>query len=354
MKIKYSEEGRGDSGSRVLDVSWETIVKIIVVTGALYLVYLVRDILIWFVFALVISILFNPAINFLRKIRVPRVLATVLVYLTLFALLGSIIFVLAPLLFSELQHFSNNLPTYFDQAAPYFSGLKIEALKDFQTFSDAMGGMLSSASGNIFTAIGAFFGGLLAAVAIFAIAFFLSLEEEQLAKTVALVAPKRYKAKTLGVWRKSQKKIASWFGIRIACCIFIGLVTGIICYVLDVKYAVFFGLFAGLFNIVITIGPFLSALAITIFILATATLPKAIIFLVAFFIAQEIESYVIMPVLSKKFLKLSPSLVLIALLIGAKLWGLLGAILVIPMVGMFSEFIKGFLEKKQDLEPEGL
>jgi predicted PurR-regulated permease PerM len=75
------------------------------------------------------------------------------------------------------------------------------------------------------------------------------------------------------------------------------------------------------------------------------------IFLLAFFIAQEIEGYIIMPVLSKKFLKLSPALVLISLLIGARLWGLMGAILVIPLVGMLFELTKAFLEKKQTLEP---
>jgi len=47
-------------------------------------------------------------------------------------------------------------------------------------------------------------------------------------------------------------------------------------------------------------------------------------------------------------LRLSPTLVLLSIMIGAQLWGILGAILAIPMVGMFSEFIRGFLEKKNE------
>ena len=109
-------------------------------------------------------------------------------------------------------------------------------------------------------------------------------------------------------------------------------------------------LFAGIFNIIISIGPFLSGATISIFILSIAGLPKAIIFLVAFLVAQQIEGAVIMPLLSKKFLNLSPSLVLISLLVGAKLWGLMGAILVIPLVGMFFELTKGFLENRQVAE----
>jgi len=351
IQIKYSASQEPENlSSRVLDISWGTIMKIVLAMGALYFIFLVRDILIWFIFALVISVLFNPAINFLRKARVPRVLGSILVYLGIFGLLGSFIYTLAPLLFTELQQFSLNLPIYFDQIAPHFSGLKIEALSDFQAFSESIGDMLSGASTNIFTAMGTIFGGIFSSIAIFSIAFFLSLEEEGLAKALMLIFPKKYKTRVLTVWGRSQKKISAWFGIRIICCIFIGLITGITCYVLDIRYAVFFGLFAGIFNIIISIGPFLSGAMISIFILAIAGLPKAIIFLICFLVAQQIESYIIMPLLSKKFLHLSPSLVLISLLIGAKLWGLLGAILAIPLVGMFFELAKGFLEKKQAAE----
>ncbi len=338
----------------ILDISWATIAKLIIALGGLYFVFLVRDILIWFVFALIISILFNPAINFFTRLKVPRVLASVLVYLGIFSLLGLLIYLISPLLFTELQKFSVKFPEYFNQLSPYFRGLGLEAFKDFDTFSQTIGGMLSRASSNIFAAIGTFFGGLMSAVAIFAIAFFLSLEEKGVAAVIRLTTPYRYKEYISKVWRHSQKKVASWFGVRILCCIFIGLAAGITVFVLNIPYAAFFGLLAGVSNMVISIGPFLSGLAITLFVFAMGGLPKALIFLIAFFIAQEIEGYVIMPVLTKKFLRLSPSLVLISLLIGAKLWGLLGAILAIPLVGMFYEFIKGFLRRREELEKQEL
>ena len=171
VPIKYAvSENSEKISSRLLDISWGTIVKIIFALTILYLIFLVRDILIWFVFALIISILFNPAINFLIKIRIPRILASILIYLGVFAFLGSFIFLIAPLLFSELQQFSANLPIYFNQITPYFSGLRIEALKDFQTFSESISNMLSGASSNIFTAVGSVFGGIFSSIAIFSIA----------------------------------------------------------------------------------------------------------------------------------------------------------------------------------------
>jgi len=338
------------SVQEILDISWATIVKIIIALGSLYFIFLVRDILIWFIFALIISILFNPAINFFTRLKVPRVLASILVYLSIFVIIALFIYLMAPMLFAELQKFTVRFPEYFNQLSPFLSGLGIEAFKDFQTFSDTISQTLSRASDNVFSAIGIFFGGLMSVVVIFSIAFFLSLEEKGVAAVVRLAAPYRYKEYVSKIWRISQKKVASWFGVRILCCIFIGLAAGITVYVLNIPYAAFFGLLAGFSNIILTVGPFLSGLLIGLFILGIGGLPKAIIFLIAFFIAQEIEGYVIMPVLSKKFLRLSPSLVLISLLIGAKLWGLLGAILAIPLVGMIYEFIKGFLKRKEQIE----
>ena len=54
-----------------LDVSWQTIVKIFLAGFILYILYLVRDVAVWFAFALIISLLVEPAINFLRWLKLP-------------------------------------------------------------------------------------------------------------------------------------------------------------------------------------------------------------------------------------------------------------------------------------------
>jgi predicted PurR-regulated permease PerM len=336
------------SGPVFLDVSWASIVRIAFAASVIYLIYFIGNILIWLIFALIISILFNPAINFFHKLKIPRLLSAIFVYLSIFIILGVLVYAMAPLLFVEIQHFSDKLPEYFGQASPYLRGLKIEALEDFQTFSEEAERVLFRASSNIFMALGVFFGGIFTFLIMFTMAFFLSLEEKGIKEIIALISPVQYKEKVLKIWKKTEKNISTWFAIRILCCIFIGLATGITCYVLDIKYAVVFGILAGVTNLIVYIGPFLSTLFISLFILITASLPKAIIFAIAIYIAQQIENYILMPLLSKKFLKLSPALVLISLLVGAKLWGLPGAILAIPLVGIIFEFGKGVLEHRKE------
>jgi predicted PurR-regulated permease PerM len=71
---------------------------------------------------------------------------------------------------------------------------------------------------------------------------------------------------------------------------------------------------------------------------------------VAFTLIQQIENSILTPILTKKFVGLSPALVLLSLAIGGKLWGLLGAILAVPLAGILFEFLKDFLNKKREKE----
>ena len=77
---------------------------------------------------------------------------------------------------------------------------------------------------------------------------------------------------------------------------------------------------------------------------------KAIFVLIVFTLIQQIENNVVTPVLTKKFIGLSPALVLVALAIGGTLWGFLGAILAIPLFGILFEFLRDFLKRKRDQE----
>ncbi len=318
--------------------------------GMVYLVYLIKDFLILLIFSLIISVLFNPAITFFQKKRIPRVLCAIVIYFGVFILLGLFIYKITPFLFSDLQQFVDRFSEYFDQASPFLQGLKIAALKDFQAFTLAIENVLLRASSNIFSALGALFGGVFATITIFSLAFFISLEDMGIERTIALVSPAGYRDKFLDIWLKAQKRISLWFATRIVGALYVGLFSAITCYVLDIKYAAFFGLIAGLSNFIITIGPLMTGAAIALFI-SLSSLPKALIFVLIFIIIQQIEGHILLPVLSKKFLHLPPAVVLISIFIGSRLWGILGAILAIPLLGMIFELVKGMLEKRGETLP---
>lgn len=336
--------------NQTLDISWETILKIAITFFVFYFLYLLREILIGFIFALILSLLFNPVIDFLQRKKIPRALATSFVYLAIFGILGLLIYLIAPVFVSEIQQFSQLFPQYFEKFAPSLKDLGIEAFESFETFTQAFQIWLIKASASIFSAISAIFGGIFSTLTIFAIALFLSLEEKGMEKVIALLSPKKTEALVLNFWKKSQNKVSAWFGLRILCCLFVGLMTFVALELFNINYAFALSLFAGLTNLIPILGPILAGLLITV-IAALDSWWKALFILITFILIQQIEGNIFTPILTKKFIGLPPVLVLISLMVGGKLWGILGAILAIPLAGILFEFTRDFLKKKKDYNP---
>lgn len=333
----------------LLEISWGSILKIFLAALIFYTLYLVRDIVIWFVFALIISVLLNPAIDFLRRLRVPRLLAVVFTYLAIFGTLGFIVYLIAPVFIFEIQQFSQQFPSYFEKVSPLFEEIGIEALGSLENFTTTLIGNLEKVSAGIFSAIAIFFGGIYSTIFILAIAFFLSIEERWAERILALLAPRRYEEYVLTLFKKCQTKISGWFGIRILASLFVGVASFVIFLLFDVKYTFILALLAGVLNFIPYLGPLITAILLFIFITITDFWLKAVFVLIAFAVIQQIEGGFLTPFLTKKFIGLPPVLVLISLVIGGKIFGILGAIFAIPVAGILYEFLRIFLErKKQD------
>ncbi|MDD5145647.1 MAG: AI-2E family transporter [Candidatus Pacebacteria bacterium] len=342
-------------GEKILDISWGTIFKIGMGIFILYALYSLRDILMLVIFALIISSLFNPAIDFFTKKKIPRILAVGLIYFIVFGILGILIYFSAKDIAvpkqiggeSEFQQIAQTLPQYFNKASPVLKNLFGQNFANFDTFTKAIQGWLNSASSSIFNAIGAIFGGIFSSITIFSLAVFFSLEEKGIEKTISLLFPKRYEAYVLSIWERVQIRVSAWFGTRVLSSIFVGILTFIACEILAIGHAAPFSLLAAITNIVPIVGPLIAGAIIAIFAIL-GSWQKAIFFIIIFTLIHQIEGNILTPLLTRKFIGMPPVLVIIALLVGGKLWGGLGAILAIPLFGILVEFTKDYLKKKRE------
>lgn len=332
---------------RILDISWGTILKVAAVFLGLYILYLIRDVLIWIIFALIISILFNPVINFLERKRIPRVFATIFVYVGIFSTLSYLLYLTIPVFITEIQQFTQLFPQYFERLAPPLKGLGLKAFEDFETFTLAFQEWLVRISTSIFGVVIAIFGGIFSTVTTFALAIFFSIEEKGVKRAIELLAPKGKETYFLNLWERSRVKTAAWFGTRILSSIFVGMVTYITLKILNVNYAFVLSLIAALLDIIPVLGPIFAGVIITILV-ALSSWKIAALVLVAFVLIQQIEGNIVTPILTKKLVGLPSVLVLIALLVGGSLWGGLGAILAIPLTGMVYEFSRDYLAKRKE------
>lgn len=334
---------------QVLDISWDTIFKIVVTILFFYFIFQVKDILILLIFALIISTLLNPAIKFLEKLKIPKVFSVSLVYLSLFVVIGIALYFTLVALATEIDGFAQVLPEYFEQISPYLQDVGIYVFDDVLSFFENAKESIAQLTTAVFSASFAFFGGVFTTFLVMAMAFFLSLEGQVVDRVLVLMFPKKYEKYVCSLWRKSQKQVSGWFLSRVLSCLIVGLITTVSALVLNLKYPFSLGLVGGLFNFIPYVGPVVAGLFM-FSITAMDSLVKAIFIIIVYGIAQIIEGGILDPLLSKKFVGLSPVVVILAIAIGETLWGVMGALLAIPLAGIVFEFLREFLDKKRQEE----
>ena len=313
-----------------------------------YFLYQVSEILVWMVFALIISILFNPVVDYLQRIKIPRAVGAALAYIGVFGIISFLVYAVMPGLYEEVRSFSALLPQYIERVVPFLEYIGVEGFETMDELVETLRESSEEVARNVFGALSLVFGGLSATAFIISLAFFFSLEGNSIERAIRMIVPKEQTNYALFVWKKCRDQVSRWFLVRILACLFVGMSAFVVFYIFNVNYALLFAIIGGLFNIVPFIGPLVAAI---IFFAVTAleNVVQAVFIVVAFSIIQSIES-VITPLLSERIMGISPALVFVAIVIGGSLWGVLGAILAIPLLGIIFEFLKAYTQKKKERE----
>ncbi len=335
---------------QVLDISWGAIVKIFIAIFLFYILFLAKDVLIWFFFALVIALLLAPAINTLRWLKVPKIIAVITVYLSIFGFFGLLIYLAAPLFMYEMKQLSLHIPEYFEKLNPILKEIGIALGQNFDEFTANLVSNLQQSSESILKAVSVFLGGLASTAFILTFAFFISLEEKGPEKLLTLLTPKKYEDHILAMFDRAQGKVSGWFGARLVACLMVGIVSFVIFFLFGIKYAFILALLSGVLNFIPYVGPTITLLLSVVFVGVSNSWLLAIYVAVSLLVIQEIENKFLTPLLMKRFVDMPPAVVLIALLIGHTVFGFMGMLFAVPVFGIAYEFLKEFLERKRQEE----
>jgi predicted PurR-regulated permease PerM len=330
----------------MIDITWRAIFKVLAAIILFGIVYLLRDVIVWAILALFISILFNPLIDILEQKKIKRVFATIIVYISFLLVSILIMFIIVPPLVTETQYFSSNFSQYFNMVPAYLSQMGLDSFEGIYSLNASLNQSLIKVSSNIFGVFASLFGSLFAGLTIFVLSIFMSLEEKEIINGLKLVSPKEFEKEVLNRWERSQHHVVAWFGSRVLACICVTIMTFLMCVFLKIKFALALALLAGVLNMVPMVGPIISSVVIAAFALAVS-LPKLIIAVIFLIIIQQIESNVLMPIFTKKLSGLPSVLVLISILVGGVLGGIVGAVLAIPMAGIIFEGLKDYFNHKK-------
>jgi len=338
--------------TQAINIASSTILRVIFIILFLVFLYLIRDIIVIFIFALIIASAMTPIVNTLEKIKIPRVIGTLIVYILFFGIITFLLYLVIPSIAKDFEKFSVNFPDYVEKLTLKFQSFT-ERFSKYQRVIDQFAvvlnntrDLLKGSASNMFSTALNVFGGVFSFFLILVISFYISVQKKGIQRVLTAIIPLHYRDYLLDLWERAQKKLGRWLQGQL----FLGLIVGSMVYIglyfLDVKYALILAMIAGVFEIFPYIGPVLASIpAIIIGFLQAPVLGLWVIIL--YFAIQQIENYLIVPLVIGKVVGLNPIVVILALLIGGKLGGLPGMILAVPLTAVFAEFLKDLIKKRK-------
>lgn len=330
---------------KTIDISWGALWKILIFGAFVVALYSGRQILLGLFLAIIISSGLEGIVDVLEaRAKLPRSVSVILIFLA--ALVGFILFVYTfiPFLFVELNAvFAGVDKSDMGSWASFFAG---RGSQSAASAVGAIGTQLFTGQSSPLSLFSSFIGSFGLALAVIVSSFYLSLGHDGVEKFLKVVIPPDYEETTMRIYSRSKQLIGSWFRMQILLSVIMGFIVWGGLSILGVKYAFLIAVVAGIFELVPFLGPILSgAVAIVAALLTSTTL--AVYTLIFFLIAQQFESHILVPLLSRRSVGLHPVIVIVALLIGAEIGGVLGVIISVPTAAVFQEVIQDWSSKRR-------
>ena len=312
--------------------------------GGLYLLWELRNIVVWCMVAVFLTVALNPAVDWLDRHGFPRVVAIVLVYLALLFLVVGITALLLPPLISQGQalvtfviDLVRNPPGGTPQAAlqdladSYGLGGYLNDYLD--TLRDQIGSLperLSGAVAPLVSVTRSIIGGVVSLISVLLLTFFLLLDGKRFVEMGLLLVEPSRRPRVQRLLNRSAQAVSGYITGNLAISLIAGVATYITLVLLGVPYALTLALVVAFFDLIPLVGATLGA--IIVIAVGLFTSPLTAVILVAYFVVyQQVENHVLQPLVYSRSVHLHPIVVFLAAVAGAELLGILGALLAIPV-----------------------
>lgn len=322
-----------------IDISTSTLFRFVLIILGLIFLFLIRDILLMVFIALIIAAAIDAPVDWLARHRVRRALGTFIIYLFIAALFAAFVYWALPSLAGQLKALASLSPDYFNQLVADISIFHQKIGADYaQKLLSNLSEQLYGATGNIFGTAVDVFGGIFSFFVIIVISFYLVVQDKGIKKFLSSVTPAEHRLYVVNLAERIQTKLGSWLRAQLLTMLAVAILVFVGLFLLKVDFALILAVLAGLLEIVPYIGPFLAGLtAVSLAFLQSPLL--GLLVLILFVVVHQIEGYILIPQIMKRVVGLNPLVVIISMIIGAKLYGILGVVVAVPIVATASVFL---------------
>lgn len=347
-------------------VAVSTMMILLVLIGA-WALWSLHDVLLVLVLSFFLSIVIDSSVRFFERLKIPRAIAVMLVYIIFLSLAVFLIISLIPIVATEVQNFArflNNrvdvlltkqeitLPFLSDALNIKLTAILQEALRNLEIKDQAttlfnFGQNLSTAAqswltyaigiaGSVFNFIASFF-------LILILTFFIQMEREGIVDYFRFLLPRGYRNYYDTKADAIYHKMSQWFQGQIMLCLSIGALTFIALSILGMPYSFTLALLAGFTEFIPVAGPLIAAIPAVFIALTQAGFVWGLVIALVYYVIQTCENNLLVPLIMKHAVGLSPIVIMVGMLVGISfptvIHPILGIILAVPLTTVISIFM---------------
>ena len=345
---------------RVVSFRNQSILRLVVLLLALgavlWIVYVSRQVLTWVFVSLFLALALNPAVEWLihhRGVK-RRGAAAAVIYLLAIAAFAGLGFLLIPPLADQISKLAQAAPGYVHDLTKgkgplgfletkYHVAERVQAVfKNGGSAASFAGGTVLSVTQSVVTAVVGF-------VTIAFMTFFMILEGPTWMDRFYSLLPSESEPRWRAVGRRVSETVSGYVRGNLLISAIAGGATAIVLAVLSVPYALALGLVVAILDLIPLAGATLAGIVIVTVAGLASGLTAAIVVGVFFVLYQQIENHLLQPLVYGHTVQLSPLAVLIAVLIGAEVAGVLGALAAIPVAGAIQVLLLDWNRHRREL-----
>ena len=331
------------SRSELVATTAVVVLTILLVLGIVGLLYLVGEILLLVLMAAILATGLNPLVDAFnrrtwtrRRWRLSRTGAIVCVYLGVLValvLLGSVLVTPAV---SESRQFLEKAPDLYRRLRDLLVDVqqRYTWLPDFTTIVDRLpdeAGRLTSYLGTATGVAFRLFGGIVSGITVLILSFYMLLEGPAIRQGFLDIFPRERHERLENVLQHVGLKFGGWLRGQLFLGLVIGVAAGLGTWILGLPYPFLLGVVAGVTELIPLLGPVLGAIPAVLVALFIGPAWRIVAVVVFFAVIQQMEGNVLVPRVMKQAVGLSPLLTLVAIMAGANLMGIIGALLAVPI-----------------------
>ena len=367
LERKLATNGKEKDGQHAtMDISTASVARAtLAILGILALgwfVLKIKNVISLFFIAIFLALALDPFVDKMQKWKIPRGIGALLIYFIFIGTTGVVISSFVPILASEIPKLATAVLNWVESFGVETTAIQNQ-ITSFQTYLSGIQenlnqenikaglNILGTIGQNAFAVVKTIAGGVFNFVLIFVIAFFMIVDEDGIKSFLIALFPQRFHRYLLEKGAAVEDKFGAWVRGQAILMLAMGVLTFIALKIAGVNYAATLATLAALTELLPYVGPLIAFVPAVILALSQGGWFLAFVVTLIYIGIQQLEGNVLVPLVMKKAVGLSPVIVMFAMFVGASfpetINPIVGIIISVPIATAISVFVRDYALKEK-------